>query len=160
MPTNLLRRTASKATPAAKPAVAAPRLALMTAGRVAIRLRLLDTPTADRLWAALPLYAAAEPWGQSIHFETPVESGRERGARLHGCPGEVFFWINEDRVLIPYGRTPISRPGEMRLPHPCNIWAQALDDVALLKTVRPGDRVELKRLGEKPGATRAGSRTS
>jgi hypothetical protein len=160
MPTNLLRRTAPKATPAAKPAVAGPRLALMTAGRVAIRLRLLDTPTADRLWAALPLYAVAEPWGQSIHFETPIESGRERGARVHGSPGEVFFWINEDRVLIPFGRTPISRPGEMRLPQPCNIWAQALDDVTLLKAVRPGDKVELKRLGEKANPAKADSRSA
>jgi hypothetical protein len=155
MPTNLLRKTVPKPAQASRPA-AGERLALMTAGKVAIRLKLLDTPTADRLWAALPLYSTAEPWGRSIHFETPIESGRERGARLVGAAGEVFFWISEDRVLVPYGRTPISKPGEIRLPHPCNVWASALDDVAQLEAVRPGDKVELKRLDGKGQSKVAG----
>ena len=156
MPTNLLRKTAAKTAPAARTeAVAGPRLALITAGRIAIRLKLLETPTADRLWAALPLYSTAEPWGQSIHFETPIESGRERGARLHATRGEIFFWIEEDRILIPYGRTPISRPEEIRLPRPCNVWAEALDDVTLLKSVRPGEKIELRKLAEKAGSTGA-----
>jgi len=150
MPTNLLRKTVAK--PAeVKPAPTGPRLAVLSVGKVSIRLRLFDTPTAARVWAALPLYSAIEPWGESIHFEVPIETGRERGARLQAVPGEVFFWIGEDRVLIPYGRTPISRPGEIRLPHPCNLWAEALDDVGLLKAARPGEKVELKRIGQSEG---------
>jgi hypothetical protein len=146
MPTNLLRKTAAKPAPSSKADAAGPRLALITAGRVAIRLKLLDTPTADRLWAALPLYSTAEPWGQSLHFETPIETGRERGARLLASLGEVYFWIDEDRVLIPFGCTPISEPGEIRLPRPCNVWAQSLDDVAALTAVRPGDKVAMQRV--------------
>ncbi|HXF54857.1 MAG TPA: cyclophilin-like family protein, partial [Hyphomicrobiaceae bacterium] len=131
----------------------------LTAGRGSIRLKLLDTPTAARVWAALPLYSALEPWGESIHFEVPIETGRERGARLNGAPGEVFFWIGEDRVLIPYGRTPISRPGEIRLPHPCNLWAEALDDVGLLKAARPGEKVALKRIADSDGPSKGRARS-
>ena len=32
---------------------------LIQAGKVAIRARLLETPTAERIWAALPIYAEA-----------------------------------------------------------------------------------------------------
>lgn len=46
-------------------------------------------------------------------------------------------------VLIAFGRTPISRPGEMRLPGPCNVWAKALDDVTPLKDVASGEKVSV-----------------
>jgi uncharacterized protein len=119
------------------------RRVLIAAGRVKIRAALLDTPTADRLWRALPLHSTAETWGRSIRFETPVESGRERNAVLLAEPGDICFLVEDDRVIIAFGATPISRPGEMRLPRPCNLWARAPDDVGVLKAVRPGEKVSL-----------------
>jgi hypothetical protein len=119
------------------------RRILITAGRIKIRAHLLDTATADRIWRALPLYSTAETWGQSLHFETPVESGRERNARTIAAAGDICFWVEDDRVIIAFGPTPISRPGELRLPRPCNLWARALDDVRVLKAVRPGEKVSV-----------------
>jgi hypothetical protein len=57
--------------------------------------------------------------------------------------GDIFFWVEDDRVLIPFGTTPISRPGEIRLPRPCNVWAKAIDDVAPLKVVAAGEKVSM-----------------
>lgn len=142
MPTNLIRQR-SKAPAVARAAAGASRRVLITAGRVAIRAELLATPTADRIWAALPLFSTAETWGQSIHFEVPIETGRDRTARALGQAGDICFWVEDDRVLIAFGPTPISRPGEIRLPRPCNVWAKALDDVTLLKDVAPGEKVSV-----------------
>ena len=116
---------------------------LIRAGRAVIRARLLDTPTADRLWEQIPIYSTAETWGQCIHFETHVETGRERGAKQIVTPGEIVFWSEEDRVMLGWGPTPISRSGEIFLPSPCNPWAIALDDVAALAIVTPGERVSI-----------------
>ena len=116
---------------------------MLRAGRVSIRAELLDTPTAERIWAALPIHSTAETFGAAIHFEVPVESGRERSAKLLGVPGEVYYWSEEDRIILAFGPTPISRPGEVRLPSPCNLWATTRDDVTLLKKVRPGEKVSL-----------------
>ncbi len=148
MPTNLLRdknRSVAPDAAAARRRTTQPkdRRVLITVGRVKLRAQLLDTPTADRIWHALPLYSKAEPWGQSIHFETPLETGRERNARQLATLGDIYFWVDEDRVLIVFGKTPISRPGELRLPRPCNLWARALDDVGVLKAVRPGEKVSV-----------------
>ena len=148
MPTNLLRTPNRPVAPdkadarrrARKPA---DRRILITAGRVKVRAQLLDTPTADRVWRALPLYSTAEPWGQAIHFKTPLETGRERGARQLAALGDICFWVEDDRVIIVFGPTPISRPGELRLPRPCNLWARAIDDVGVLKAVRPGEKVSV-----------------
>ena len=114
---------------------------LIRAGAVAIRARLLSTPTADRIWATLPIYATAETWGQSLHFETRAETGREVGARAIVDKGQLAFWAEEDRIVLAWGATPLSRPGEIRLPVPCNVWAVALYDVGALAHVQPGERV-------------------
>lgn len=145
MPTNLLRNR--KKSPPSRKAIAtggmAPRRVLIRAGRVAIHAELLATATAERIWAALPIYSTAETWGEAIHFETPVETGREKGARAIAQPGDIAFWCEEDRVMIAFGKTPIARAGEPRLPRPANIWARALDDTSLLKSVRPGEKVSV-----------------
>ena len=143
MPTNLLRNKQPKPARPSAHVVGLPRRVLIRAGRVAIRAELLATPTADRIWAALPLHSTAEVWGQSIHFETPIETGRERAARQLASPGDICFWVENDRVLIAFGPTPISRPGELRLPSPCNVWAKALDDVTPLKEVASGEKVAM-----------------
>lgn len=144
MPTNILRnRPKPEAVPAKPRSAGGKREIFIHAGKIVIRARLLDTPTADRIWRTLPVYSTAETWGQAIHFETRAETGRERGAKSNIAPGEIVFWSEEDRVIIGYGMTPLSRPGEIRLPCPCNVWAQALDDVAQLAVVQPGQKIAI-----------------
>jgi hypothetical protein len=146
MPTNILRGTAKAArrgdVPGAK-AKGGVRRVTIRAGRVTLTAELLDTPTAARIWTALPLYSTAETWGGSVHFETPVESGRERAARSTCARGDICFWSEDDRVIIVFGATPISKGAELRLPRPCNIWAKTRDDVGLLKAVVPGEKVSV-----------------
>lgn len=147
MPTNILRNRGTKISSrdASQPSGSrkTARRVLIKAGRVSLRAELLDTLTADRIWSALPLFSTAETWGQAVHFETPVESGREPGARVLAQLGDIGFWSEDDRIVIAFGPTPISKAGEMRLPRACNVWAKALDDVALLKNVKPGEKVSV-----------------
>lgn len=142
-PTNFLRVKSKPGAQRAQRPVAGPRHVVITCGRVAIRARLADTSTADRIWAALPLYSTAETWGAAVHLEVPIESGRERGARQMIDKGQIAYWSEDDRIIIGFGPTPISRPSEIRLPSPCNIWAAALDDVGALAAVRPGEKVSV-----------------
>jgi hypothetical protein len=117
------------------------REVVIQAGRVAIRARLLDTPTADEIWRALPIYAAAQTWGREVYFKAPLASRREPEARDVVNVGEIAYWPDGDSISIGFGPTPISRNGEVRLASPCNVWAMALDDVAALKRVYAGERV-------------------
>ena len=56
-------------------------------------------------------------------------------------PGDIGFWPDGSCITIAYGATPISRYGESRLACNCNIWGDALDDVAELANIQPGTRV-------------------
>jgi hypothetical protein len=136
MPTNILRNRGTKVTARSRGPRPEPvrRRVVIKAGRVVIR--------AD-LWSALPIHSTAETWGNSINFETPVETGRERSARASSEAGDIYFWSEEDRVIIAFGPTPISRGTEIRLPRPCNLWAKTKDDVALLKAITPGEKVSV-----------------
>jgi uncharacterized protein len=139
-PTNILRDHPRKPASAKSPR-AQRREIVIRAGRAVIRARLFDTETANRIWEQLPLYTTAETWGHAIHFETHVETGRDAKATANVTAGQIAYWSEQDRILIGFGETPLSTPGEIRLPSPCNIWAMALDDVAALAIVQPGERV-------------------
>lgn len=146
MPTDILRAR-SRASPSRQRASPAQgeRIVLLKAGRASVRARLAGSATADRIWAALPIFSTVEPWGEAIHFEVPVFSGRDRTARLQARLGDICLWCEERRVIIAFGPTPISRPDEMRMPAPVNVFATALDDVEVLRRVRVGEKVTLSR---------------
>ena len=143
MPTNILRSRAVRDTPHDAGRVAGPRDIVIETGQIKLRATLTDTPTAARIWSALPLFSTVEVWGASIHFEVPVRSGRERTARLNVMPGDICFWSEDNRVIIGFGPTPISKPSEIRLMRPCNIWAVTNDDVTALGTVNGGDKISI-----------------
>jgi uncharacterized protein len=116
---------------------------VIRSGSVVIRARLLDTPTAERIWQALPIYASASTWGHEVYFPAPIQSATEPEARDVIEAGEIAFWPAGEAIAIGFGPTPVSRKGEIRLASPCNVWAQALDDVSQLKSVYAGSDISV-----------------
>lgn len=119
------------------------RQVLIKAGKVTIRARLLATPTADRIWDALPIHGAVQTWGRELYFQTSVSPDIEPDARDVVSKGEIAFWPDGDAIAIGFGATPISKRGEIRFTSKCNVWAIALDDVDQLKRVYPGEQVSV-----------------
>ncbi len=119
------------------------RRILIRAGNVAIRARLLATPTADRIWDALPISGSVQTWGKEVYFRTPISHDLEPDARAVVSKGEIAFWPEGDAISIGFGATPISKRGEIRFTSKCNVWAVAIDDVDQLKGVYPGEEVSV-----------------
>lgn len=120
------------------------REVIICAGDVKVRARLLDTPTAELIWIALPIMGSARTWGAEVYFETPITSKTEPGARDTIRQGEIVFWPDGDAIAIGFGPTPLSRTkSEIRLAAPCNVWAEALDDVRQFKAVQAGEQISI-----------------
>ena len=117
----------------------------MTIGAVVLEVELLDTPTAQAIWNALPFTSKANTWGDEVYFSTPVHVERETDARDVVQPGELAFWIEGDSIAIGFGRAPISHGNEIRLAAKTNIWGRALGDVKQLKPVKPGAAIKVER---------------
>ena len=112
--------------------------------RVELVLELADTPSARALVAAAPFESRAQTWGDEVYFTTPVSAQLEKDARQVVDPGTVCFWTEGDSLALPFGRTPISSDERPKLANPCNVLG-TLGDFALLKKVRPGDRVKVEK---------------
>ncbi|MDH3703626.1 MAG: cyclophilin-like fold protein [Alphaproteobacteria bacterium] len=116
----------------------------ITVGDISLDVRLLDTPTATAVLAALPFTAAAMTWGEEVYFTTPVEVMREGAARAVVDPGEIAYWPDGNAIAIGFGPTPASHGSEIRLASACNIFGRALGDVTTLKPIKDGEPVSVE----------------
>ena len=99
-------------------------------------LVLRDTPTADKIYNALPFESKVQKWGEEIFFNTDLNIELEKDARSVVELGEIAFWCDGSAIAIGYGKTPVSKENEIRLISPCNVWADCEFDknyVALIK---------------------------
>jgi hypothetical protein len=116
---------------------------LMKIGDIAIEAQLLNTPTAQAIFEKLPFSSQARTWGEEVYFKAPVSVSLEAEAKDIVEAGEIAFWVEGSCIAIGFGPTPISQGDEIRLAAKTNIWAIALDDVSLLRTVKDGDVIEV-----------------
>jgi hypothetical protein len=117
----------------------------ITAGKVVADAVLNDSPTATKVWEALPIEARGSTWGDEIYFSIPVDSAQERGARDLVSVGELGYWPPGTAFCIFYGRTPASTDERPRAASAVNIIGNVVGDATVFRAVSSGARVRLER---------------
>ena len=107
---------------------------------------LMDNPTADAVWKALPLEAPANTWGDEIYFGIPVGVDEAHDARDVLELGELGYWPPGRAFCIFFGRTPASRENEIRAASAVNVFGKIASDAALFTRVRGGAKVKVEKL--------------
>jgi hypothetical protein len=112
----------------------------ISAGSVSATATLSDNATADAIWAALPLTAQANRWGDEIYFEIPVRLPQAADARELMEAGELGH-----AFCIFWGATPASRGDEIRAYSPVNPFGRLEGDPAVFDPVPSGAEIEIER---------------
>jgi hypothetical protein len=125
--------------------MATERKICITAGKVVADAVLNDSPTATKVWEALPIEARGSTWGDEIYFSIPVDAPQEKGARDLVSVGELGYWPPGTAFCIFYGRTPASTDDRPRAASAVNIIGNVVGDATVFRTVSSGARVRLER---------------
>lgn len=119
----------------------------ITAGPVQLDAALNDTQTAQSVWAALPLAAAANTWGEEIYFGIPVNAALEQGQEVVEL-GDLGYWPPGRAFCIFFGPTPASRGAEIRPASAVTVIGRVVGDATLFRQVRAGTTVTIERIEE------------
>ena len=107
---------------------------------------LAHTPTAQKVWAALPCTSSASIWGEEVYFTMPVQTALEPEARQGVDKGAVCFWVEGSSLALPYGPTPIAQGDACRLVSEVNVLGQIEGDPQALADVRGGIDIRVERV--------------
>jgi hypothetical protein len=107
-----------------------------------------DTPTAERLWEALPFESTVNTWGQEIYFSIPVQHDLGADARDKMEVGELGYWPTGSAFCIFFGKTPASKGDEPRAASPVNPFGRIEGDVKVFRGVRDGETICVERIEE------------
>jgi hypothetical protein len=117
----------------------------ITAGGTSATARLKNTPTADQIWAALPIKGSANIWGDEIYFSIPVKAAAEPDADDAVLMGDIAYWPPGSAFCIFFGLTPVSSEGNIRAASPVNVFGAIEGDPRVFKQVKPRDRVLIEK---------------
>ena len=120
----------------------------ISAGDVIVTAVLNDSDTADELWAALPITARAQTWGDEIYFSIPVSVEEAADSQETVEVGAVAFWPPGSALCLFWGPTPMSAPGEIRPASAVNVMGLIDGDPTVLGGVADGTEVVVARMGE------------
>jgi hypothetical protein len=117
----------------------------ITSGSLSASAELAANATADAIWAALPLTAQANRWGDEIYFDIPVRLAQATDARDVLQPGELGYWPVGHAFCIFWGPTPASRGDEIRAYSAVNVFGRLQGNLSAFDAVSSGDRIEIAR---------------
>jgi hypothetical protein len=117
----------------------------ITAGDVSATAELFEGPTADAIWEALPLEAAASTWGDEIYFGISVQADEEPDARADVAVGDLGYWPPGQAFCLFFGRTPASTGEAPRAASPVNVIGRIIGDATVFRRVPSGVSVLITR---------------
>jgi hypothetical protein len=116
----------------------------ITVGKLELEAWLNETKTAAKVFEALPITSSVNTWGDEIYFTIPVDAKPEDAQELVSL-GDIAYWPPGKAMCIFFGKTPISKGDEIRPASPVNIIGKVEGDYKLLRKVKEGEEIIIRR---------------
>jgi hypothetical protein len=117
---------------------------VIRAGIVEQKAELNDSPTAEKIWDALPIEADANSWGDEIYFAIPVTTELSEPMEVVE-KGDLGYWDQGRAFCIFFGLTPVSSGDEIRPASAVDVVGRLLGEPEEFKQVDGGERVTIEK---------------
>ena len=107
----------------------------ITVGNVQLEGELRKTKTADQVYAALPVKAAINTWGEEFYFPLSGVHDHRETATTQVKVGDIAFWGAGRVLAIFFGRTPMSLGADPVPADRVNIIGKIVGDATQLRRV-------------------------
>jgi uncharacterized protein len=115
-------------------------------GTLAMEADLNDTPTANKIAAAVPIRTSFNTWGDEIYFAIPVTAALDDSAQEVVEIGDLGYWPPGQALCIFFGQTPASQPGKIMPASAVNAVGKVYGDATRFKAVMREREVVLEAL--------------
>lgn len=114
-------------------------------GAVSLDVELKSNRTADAIYAALPIEAPLNTWGEELYFKIPDVKDHRETATAQVKVGDVAFWGAGGVLAIFFGRTPMSLGPEPVPADRVNIVGRILGDATRLRQVMDAKTIRVEK---------------
>ncbi len=112
-----------------------PKKIRITVGPVQVEAELKSTRTAREVYAALPVEAPVNVWGEEFYFKLGGVKDHRETATTQVKVGDVAFWGAGQVLAVFFGRTPMSMGADPVPADRVNVIGRIVGDATVLRRV-------------------------
>ncbi|MGQ0810103.1 MAG: cyclophilin-like fold protein [Nitrospiraceae bacterium] len=117
----------------------------ISVGPIQLEAELKATKTAEGVYAALPIEAALNTWGEELYCKIPGVKDHRETATTQVKVGDVAFWGAGEVLAIFFGRTPMSMGPDPVPADRVNIIGRIVGDATRLRQVTAASTIKVER---------------
>ncbi len=118
----------------------------ITVGAVQVEAELKGSKTAQEVYAALPVEAPVNTWGEEFYFKLDGVKDYRETATTQVKIGDLAFWGAGQVVAIFFGRTPMSLGPDPVPADRVNLIGRITGDPTVLRRAMDASRIRLERV--------------
>src|SRR5215475_15738652 len=118
----------------------------ITVGAVYVDAELKSTKTAQEVYAALPVEAPINTWGEEFYFKLDGVKDYRETATTQVKVGDVAFWGAGQVLAIFFGRTPMSMGPDPVPADRVNIVGKVIGDPSILRQVMTMQTIKVEKI--------------
>jgi hypothetical protein len=119
----------------------------ITVGGVQLDAELKPTKTADEVYAALPIEAPVNTWGEEFFFAIPGIKDYRETATNQVKVGDIAYWGAGRVLAIFFGRTPMSTGADPVPADRVNVIGRIIGDASQLRRAMDASFIRVERGG-------------
>ncbi|HSN03636.1 cyclophilin-like fold protein [Nitrospira sp. NS4] len=118
----------------------------ITVGGIQLEAELKSSKTAGEVFAALPVDAPMNTWGEEFYFKLPGVKDYRETATNQVKIGDVAFWGAGQVLAIFFGRTPMSMGPDPVPADRVNVIGKIVGDATQLRRVMEAPTIRVERV--------------